>query len=126
VELFTRDLSTGALTSVDSESFASAVNDLSFSADGDLLYVTLAGSVSSFFVDHAGDTLLASGSFALAGDGVGLVADRDREYLFASDSSGNVDVVDLTGVGLPTSVTAFPADAAGIGRLIRGLWFSLD
>ena len=124
VELFTRDLSTGALTSVDTESFGSAVNDLAFSADGDLLYVTLAGSVSSFFVDHAGDTLLASGSFALAGDGVGIVADRDRDYLFASDSSGNVDVVDLSGVGLPTAVNAFAADAAGIGRLIRGLWFS--
>ena len=81
---------------------------------------------SAFIVDHAGDTLLSSGSFSLAGDGVSLVADRNRDFLFASDSSGNVDVVDLSGVGLPTAVTGYAADAAGIGRLIRGLWFSLN
>lgn len=126
VELFSRDLSTGALTNVDTATFASPVNDLAFSADGDLLYVALAGSISSFFVDHSGDTLLSSGSFVLAGDGVALVADRKRDYLFASDSAGNVDAVDLTLVGLPAAVTAYAADAPGIGRLIRGLWLSLN
>lgn len=125
VELFTRDLS-GALTGVHTESFAAAVSDLAFSADGDLLYVTSAGSVSSFFVDHAGDTLLSPANLSLPGDGVGLVSDRNRDFLFASDSSGNVDVVDLTAVGQPTTATAYSTGAAGVGALIRGIWLSLN